>query len=91
MLSYDKEKLIPLCPQCLKELKEISVKTTNTNYYEFDYKTKQYNLAQRMKVEDDNVFHCSECGADLTVKDIFETIACLIRLKTDNRKSRTIL
>ena len=84
MLSYDKEKLIPLCSQCSKELKEISVKSTNTNYYEFDSKTKQYKQTQRMKVEDDNVFHCAECGADLAVKDILETMACLSRLNTNS-------
>jgi transcription initiation factor IIE alpha subunit len=84
MLSYDKEKLIPLCSQCSKELKEISVKSTNTNYYEFDSKIKQYKLTQRMEVEDDNLFHCSECGADLVVKDILETMACLSRLNTNS-------
>ena len=83
ILSYDKEKLIPLCSQYLKELKEISVKSTNTNYYEFDPEIKQYKLTQRLKVEDDNVFHCSECGADLAVKDILETMACLSRLNTN--------
>lgn len=80
MLQYDKEKLIPLCPHCSKELKEIFVRSTNTNYYEFDSQNKQYNPVPRKEVVDDDVFHCAECGAGITIKEIFETLNCLNKL-----------
>jgi DNA-directed RNA polymerase subunit RPC12/RpoP len=74
MLYYDQEKLIPLCPKCSRELKELQVKSTSTRFYEYDYKTKEYKLAQRTEIEDDNVFHCPECGAGISTKEIFETL-----------------
>lgn len=80
MLNYDKDRLIPLCPQCLKELKEIIAKSANTKYYEFDTQSLLYISTERTKIEDDNVFHCSECDADISVKDILETLVCLNKL-----------
>ena len=80
MLQYDEEKLIPLCPHCSKGLNELQVKSINTKHYEFDNKTKEYKLTQRTEIEDDNVFHCGECGAGIASKEIFETLNCLNKL-----------
>lgn len=77
MLSYDKERLIPLCPKCKKELKEIQAKSFNTNYYEFDFETREYRPMPGTKVEDDNLFHCSECGYGIEVKELFDTLVKL--------------
>ena len=83
MLGFNKKTLIPLCPQCSKELKEIVSISTNTKYYEFDNQNLLYNSTERTKVEDDNVFHCSECDADISVRDILETLACLNKLSRE--------
>lgn len=77
MLSYDKARLIPLCPKCKKELKEIQAKSFNTNYYEFDFETREYRPMPGTKVEDDNLFHCSECGYGIEVKELFDTLVKL--------------
>jgi predicted nucleic acid-binding Zn ribbon protein len=74
MLSYDAEKLIPVCPQCSKELKELEVRLTAIKFYEYDHVTRGYNLTARERVDDDNLFHCSECGAGIEMKEIFETL-----------------
>jgi predicted nucleic acid-binding Zn ribbon protein len=65
---------MPLCPKCSKLLKKFHVRFVTVKYYEFDYETEQYKLAQREKIEDDNLFHCSECGAGIEMKEIFETL-----------------
>jgi predicted RNA-binding Zn-ribbon protein involved in translation (DUF1610 family) len=80
MLSINKTTHIPLCPQCARELKELTVETTNVKYYEFDTHDLLYNPIEITKVKDKNVFNCPECGADIKVKDILETLTYLSRL-----------
>jgi len=78
MLSIDENTRIPLCPYCAKELKEISATSINTRFFRFNPETFEYDDTERTHVEDDNVFHCTECNAGISVKDILETIAHLI-------------
>ena len=74
MLDFDEQKLVPLCSQCKKELNELQIKMVSTKYYEFNCESRQYNLAPRVKVEDDNLFHCSKCGAGIEMNEIFEAL-----------------
>jgi hypothetical protein len=80
MLHINKKINIPLCPRCAKELKEISATTKNKRFFRFNPKTLEYNDTTIMHVEDDNVFHCVECNASISVKDILETLAYLNKL-----------
>jgi hypothetical protein len=79
MFAIDKERMMPLCPKCSKPLKELRVRFVIVKYYEFDHETEQYKLAQREKIEDDNLFHCSECDTGIDVKTIFGIMTCLGR------------
>jgi len=74
MLSLDERMNIPICPHCLKTMRCLEIRLTATKYYEFNKQTRQYDLAQREKIDDDNLFHCSECGAGIEMKEIFETL-----------------
>jgi len=78
MLCIDENTRIPLCPHCAKELKEISATATNTRFFRFNPETFEYDDTERTHVEDDNVFHCTECNTGISVKDILETIAHLM-------------
>ncbi|MBN2523659.1 MAG: hypothetical protein JXB24_10325 [Bacteroidales bacterium] len=78
MLNINKNTNIPLCPHCAKELKEISATSINTRFFRFNPETSEYDDTERTHVEDDNVFHCTECNTGISVKDILETIAYLM-------------
>ena len=74
MFAIDKERNMPLCPKCSMPLKELQFRFVIVKYYEFDHETEQYKLAQRERIEDDNLFHCSECGAGIEMHEIFEIL-----------------